>query len=313
MKYDIITLGSAVVDAFVETKLLKKKGMLHVPAGEKIIMEDLDFHTGGGATNTAASFAKLGLKTGCIAKLGDDQNAERILNELKKLNVKFMGNMSKKIPTGFSVILISKNKSRTILSEKGASETLIYREINLKKLKTRWFYFSSAPGRTLKTQIKLSKYAKKHNIKIAYNPSSYLTNNGPDKLKTILKNTEVLILNKEEAQGLAGKSNTIQNLHELGPEIVCVTDGAKGNTVSNGTQIFITKPRKVKVIERTGAGDAFASGFVAGLIRTNDIKKSIQIGSLNAESVIKIKGAKNGIISWAQAIKNLNKIKVKVS
>ncbi len=99
MKYDIITLGGAVVDAFVEMDVAKKKGMLSFPADEKMLMKDLDFFTGGGGTNTAAAFSKMGLKTGCIAELGRDNNAEIILKELKKFNVDFLGTRGKE-PTG---------------------------------------------------------------------------------------------------------------------------------------------------------------------------------------------------------------------
>jgi len=308
MKYDIITIGGAVVDAFVRTNILKKKGLLSYPVGEKILVKDTDFSSGGGATNTAVSFSKLGLKTGCISKIGRDNNGKIILEDLKKNKVTFLGTKSKD-ETGFSVILIGKENSRTILQDKGASENLSFRELDKEKLKTRWFYISSSKGKTLNTQKKLVKYTKKNNIKIAFNPSSYLTKKGPRKIKSILKNTEILILNKEEATDLV-KTDLFNRLHNLGPKIVCITDGKKGTKVSGQNSIYEVKARKIKVKERTGAGDAFASGFVAGIIKTNNIEKAIKIGTANAESVIRIKGAKGGLLTWSKALKEIKKIKV---
>jgi len=304
MKYDIITIGGAVVDAFVETNILKKKEQLSYPAGEKILMEELDFHTGGGATNTAVAFSKLGLKVGCISKLGKDNNANRILNELKKSNVKFLGSIGKK-PTGFSVILIDRNNNRTILQEKGASANLSFKELDLRKLNTKWFYFSSSVGKTLRTQKKLAKWASKRKIKITYNPSSYLTKEGIRKIKRILKYTDVLILNKEEAEDLVGKKDMFAKIHKLGIKIVCITDGKNGSKASDGEKVYSVKPKKIKVKERTGAGDAFASGFIAGLIKKKSIEDALKIGTINAESVITKRGAKNGLLSWREIIKKL--------
>jgi len=311
MKYDIITLGGAVVDAFVEMDIAKKKGMLSFPVDAKMLMKDLDFYTGGGGTNTAVAFSKMGLKTGCIAELGRDNNAETILKELKKFNVDFLG-MRGKEPTGFSVVLVGRGKNRTILQKKGANENLSFRELNLSKLKTKWFYFSSSIGETLKTQKKLSSWACRKGIKVAYNPSSYLTKQGAGKLRDLLRNVDVLILNKEEAEDLAGKKS-FSGLHKLGPQIVCITDGANGNSASDGKKIYIIGARKVKVAERTGAGDAFASGFVATLIKTGKIEDAVRIGSVNAESVIQIRGAKNGLLGWRGALREMRKIKVKMT
>ena len=309
MKYDVITFGGAVVDAFVETNVVKKKRMLSFPAGQKLLMDDLNFSTGGGATNSAAAFSKMGLKTGCAVKLGKDENANLILKDLKKFKIKFLGTQGKK-PTGFSVVLIGKNKSRTIISEKGASDSLSFRELDLKEMDAKWFYFSSSLGKTLRAQKKLAKFARKNGIKVAYNPSSYLTINGPRKIRSLLKNVDVLILNKEEARGLAKQAYLFEGLHKLGPRIVCITDGPHGNSVSDGSRIFISKPRKIKVVERTGAGDAFASGFVAALIRGKKLEDAIRIGSVNSESVIRKEGAKNGLLSWGSALKEMNKIRV---
>ena len=309
MKYDIITIGGAVVDAFVETDVLERKGKLSYPVDAKILVEGLVFTSGGGATNTAVAFSKMGLKTGCASKIGDDNNGKMILGDLKKNKVEFLGRAGSE-ETGFSVILEGRDKGRTILQDKGASENLKFRDLVLSKLKTKWFYFSSSVGETLKTQKKLAVWASRRGIKIAYNPSSYLTKQGARKISGILKYCDVLILNKEEATDLVGKKDLLRSLRKLGPKIVCVTDGVRGNVVYDGDNFYVSKTRKVKVVSRTGAGDAFASGFVAGLIKSGDVVKAVQIGSVNAEGVIGKRGAKNGLLSWRGALKESRKVKV---
>jgi ribokinase len=310
--YDIITFGGAVVDAFVYTNVHEVKKEMCYPIGEKIAINKLQFSTGGAGTNTAVSFAKLGLKVGAIIKVGKDSNAEMILQEFKKNKITFLGSQEPG-QTDFSIVLDSKEHDRTILTYKEKSNDISLADIPLKKLKTKWFYFSAADDKSLDTQKALALYASKNKIKLAYNPASYLTKKGADHIKGILHYTEVLILNSGEAKDLIPEGNLFQGLHALGPKVLCITYGGEGNKVSDGSRILTALPRKIKVAERTGAGDAFASGFVAGLIKTNNIETAIKMGSLNAESVIQLAGAKKGLLTWKEISKQLkqNPIRVK--
>lgn len=313
MVFDIITFGGAVVDAFVYTNVHEVHKEMCYPVGEKIAINKLHFETGGAGTNTAISFAKLGLKTGAIIKVGKDNNSQLILNELKKNHITFLGKQEEGL-TDFSIILDSKEHDRTILTYKEKSNDITTKDL-AKNLKTKWFYFSSADKNSLATQKTLALHAKKNKISIAYNPSSYLTKKGANHIKQILDHTKILILNEDEAKDLVPKGDLFEGLHKLGPEIVCITFGPKGNAVSYNNKVITSIPRKIKIVERTGAGDAFASGFVASYIKTEDIEKSIKIGSLNAESVIQIAGAKNGLLTWKEISKQLqhNPIKIKSS
>lgn len=310
--YDIITFGGAVVDAFVYTNVQEIKKEMCYPIGEKIAINKLHFSTGGAGTNSAVAFAKLGLKVGAIIKVGKDSNASLILDELKKNKISFLGKQEEG-QTDFSVVLDSHEHDRTILTYKEKSNDISLSDISLKDLKTKWFYFSATDNQSLDTQKALALYASKNNIKIAYNPSSYLTKKGASHIKKILDHTEILILNEDEAKDLVPQGDLFKGLHALGPKIVCITLGGKGNKVSDGSHTLTSIPRKIKIAERTGAGDAFASGFVTGIIKTNDIETAVKIGSLNAESVIQIAGAKNGLLNWKEMAKQLkqNLIKVK--
>jgi len=295
MKFDVVTFGSAVVDVFVNTDVAEKNKLISYPVGTKILIKDMKIDVGGGGTNTAVAFARLGLKTGWIGELGDDENGRKILESLKKEKVKFLGRLVKGELTGYSVILDSGGGDRTILTYKGANDEVSMSDI--KKFKAKWVYFGSSLGKSLQTEKKLAKILKKRNTKLAFNPSMYLIKK--EDLSSLLKLCDILILNKEEAQTLTRKKeNLSENLHKLVARkgIVVTTDKDKLISCYDGKKKYFLKPHKVKVVERTGAGDAFASGFVAGLIAGKSIMQSLKLGLRESESVIRYFGAKNNLL-----------------
>lgn len=297
VKFEVVSFGSAVVDAFVDTEFNEKSNSFDYPAGSKILVNDLKFDIGGGATNTAVAFARLGLKTGCVCKIGDDNNGQDVLNMLKRENIRFLGSKTKS-KTGYSIILDSKNKSRTILTFKGPGNSIKLSEVP--KFKTDWLYFSSMLGVSFQTQEKLAKKLEREGTRLAFNPGEYLIKR--ENLKPILRLCDVLILNKQEAEMLCKKNkkkgNLLVCLQELGPKIVVITD--KNNLIrcGDGEKEYSLRPNKVKVVERTGAGDAFASGFVAGIIANKTIPESLKLGLRESESVIRYFGAKNKLLKF---------------
>ncbi|MDD5192364.1 MAG: carbohydrate kinase family protein [Candidatus Nanoarchaeia archaeon] len=293
MKFDIVTFGSAVIDVFVNTDVFEKHGFMHYPIGEKILIKELRFDWGGAGTNTAVAFSRLGFKTGCISELGLDENGKKIFDSLKKEKVEFLGKVVKGELSGYSVILDSSGGERTILTYKGASNEISLRDI--KKFKTKWLYLSSLGGMSFETQKRLAFILKKQGVKIAFNPSSYLIKK--ENLSSLLKITDILVLNKQEAQMLTrSKINLLENLIKLGPKIAVITDKDKMITCYDGHNRYFLIPNKVKVVERTGAGDAFASGFVAGQIAGKSIKYSLRLGLAESENVIRYFGAKNRLL-----------------
>ena len=320
--YDIITVGSATVDVFAntESELIKIKtssyeeDLIAYPSGSKILIKELRFTTGGGGTNTAVSLARLGHKTAYFGSLGNDENGKKILDLLKKEKIDFIGKLINDT-TGYSIILDSIEHDRTILTYKGANNKLKFSDINQKKLKTRWFYFSSMISESFKTLEKLAEFAEKNNIKIAFNPSTYLAEKGKDYLKKILIRTTILILNNEEASLLVGKNNVktmLKELYKLGPEIIVITDGKKAINAYDGKTIYILIPNKIKVIESTGAGDAFASSFLSGIIKKNDVEFALKMGLVNSESVIQQGGAKNKLLKYSEALGIIKKSSIKI-
>jgi len=305
-RYDIITVGSSTVDVFAHTdagqsELLRVHEHTDIayPLGAKIIIKELNFFTGGGGTNTAVAFSRLGLKTAYLGRIGSDDNGNIIIKNLNDEHVDFLG--LRKGISGYSVILDSVHDDRTIFTFKGCNDDFDLDGFDIKFLDTKWFYFCSMINHSFKAQEKLALFAKKAGIKIAFNPSLYLAKKGKTFLKNILKNCEILIYNKEEAQAtLSTISDNIFNLltesAKLGPKIIVITDGKNGSNCYNSYEhiFYSAMPlNNLKIVETTGAGDAFASGFVASIIMGKSVELSLKLGMLNAESVISELGAKN--------------------
>ena len=233
--YDVITVGSSTLDVFAKAnfseiiKIKEPKGeteLLAFPSGSKILIDDINFTIGGGGTNTAVALSRLGNKVAYLGKIGDDIVGSAIEKELNKEKINQIC-IHTKGKSGYSLILDTLEHDRTILTYKGVNDTLAYSETPVKKLKTKWFYFSSMMGESFKTIEKLSDFAAKNSIKIAFNPSAYLAEKGAPFLRKILENTEILVLNKEEACLLAGHEDMegmLFKLRSLGPKIVIITD-----------------------------------------------------------------------------------------
>lgn len=324
--YDVVSVGSATEDIFVDTEfreiISRKRHFIGYPAGSKIIVDGIEFSSGGGGTNTAVSFSRLGLKTGYIGNLTDDLSSSKILDELKKERVSFLGHIEKGRKGSSSIVLDSLEHHRTILIYKGPNDELGFNEIK-KGFSTKWFYFSSMLKESFETQKKIAKMAFSKGIKIAYNPSEYQTKKGMRFLKEIIGRAEILVLNKEEAKLLLG-FNTLEEIEvkklalmisREGPRLVCITDEEKGAYCLNTYErkFCYLVPHNIRVIERTGAGDSFASGFVASIIRGENTETALQIGGANAESVIRYYGAKNRLLKWKEALKSIkeNPFKIK--
>lgn len=312
--YDIITVGSATVDVFIKTSTKNVKIIntpehdVCYPVGSKILINDLHFDTGGGGTNSATAFSRLGFKTGWIGKLGSDANSATILETVKKESIDFLGSQSDGL-AGYSVILVGVGNDRTILAFKGINDTLSSNDFDLDVLDTKWFYFSSMLNQSWKTLEKLAKFARKNGINYAFNPSLYLAEQGLRSLRKVIDGASVLILNKEESQALTGKNVDKEILKTLQDyaRIVVITDGANGAVAFDGNVLYSIIPNRIKVVETTGAGDAFASGFVAGVMQNEKLDRALQIGLAESESVIQHIGAKNNLLTKTALEKSLSK------
>lgn len=310
---DVITIGSATWDNFVKSDYPLKDDpdapsgkIIALHLGEKYSATELYSTIGGNAANASVTFARQGFKTACFAKIGDDLVADQFEAHLKKEGVK--RNLlvrTKEKPTAYSSILLSDKGDRTILSYHGASNTFTMDDVPLKKLKAKWWYLSLA-GESYKMFDALMDFAKKEGIKVGCNPSGYHLKHGKEGILERLSDLAFLVLNEEEAAELTGipfqqEAEVFAKLDDLVPGVVAVTNGPRGVTVSDGKSIYRAGifPEK-QLLDRTGAGDSFGSGFVAGLMRSNDLQYAIRLASANATSVVEHIGATEGVLTKAQ-------------
>ena len=314
--FDVITIGTATRDIFLTSPLfkvlrdpahLKKIGFKTAEAqcfalGGKIEISKPILTTGGGATNAAVTFSRQGFKTAALIKIGEDQAGKDILDELVREKITTLKLQTNNNGTAHSTILLAPSGERTILVYRGASEDLKLKEIPFDKLKAKWLYIS--PGRiSFETVKKVIDYAAGRKIPVAFNPSQYFIDLGIKKLKPILMKSKAVILNREEASCLTkadyeNSKEIFKRLDKVVAGLAVMTDGPRGAMVSDGFNIYQAKGFEgKKVIDRTGAGDAFGSGFVSGLIQKRDIKYAIRLGMANAASVVEYIGTKEGILT----------------
>jgi len=288
-KFDVVSFGSAVRDVFVDTDVSERGDFISYPVGSKILIRDLKFDVGGGGTNSAVAFSRLGLKAGFVGSVGNDENGKEIQELLKKERVKFLGKVARE-KSSYSIILDSRGGERTILSFKGPANNVKISDVP--KFESDWLYFSSVLGKSFGTQVELAERMKKSGTKLAFNPSDYLIKELD--VRRLLRLSDVVVLNREEfdlVEKRFGKS-----LLEICSGVVVVTDKNKIITCFADGKKYFLKPHKIKVVERTGAGDAFASGFVAGYVMGWGIDRCLKLGLEESESVIRFFGAKNNLL-----------------
>lgn len=309
--FDVITFGSASRDIIIKPKKLTSlayrktdERAISFPLGSKIDIEEIHANSGGGGTNAAATFANQGFKTAFCGVVGNDLEGQEIINELKKLKIDarlIMRNGAK--PTNHSIVILH-DSERTILAYRGASELFPADLIPLKKLKTKWLYLAPLTGLLCQAFEELVDFAKSRGIRVAANPG--MAQLALPHVNRIIRKIDILVMNKEEASFLtkispAQEHDVFAALDLVCPGIAVMTKGADGVTVSDNTTIYSAKHESpVKVVDTTGAGDAFGSGFVAEYMRSNDIEKAIQFAMANAAGCISEIGAKNGLLKKGQ-------------
>ena len=206
--FDIITFGSATKDIFItpkKIKVLKDKSFITGKGicfnlGSKVDINEIVLTSGGGGTNTAATFANQGFQTAYCGAVGDDLAGQEIINELKSLNINTdLIIKSKKKPTNHSIVITGLNDDRIIFVYRSASEELKKENIPWDKLSAKWFFISPLSGQLCEVFEDLIDFAIKNKIKVVLNPGNCQLSLPVNVLKRILNKVDILILNQEEA------------------------------------------------------------------------------------------------------------------
>jgi len=301
----ILTIGKTVQDVFLKSDEFDphKEGKVmytHLPLGVKMEVEDVTFSTGGNAGNVAVTLARQGLNVRYMWTLGEDPASETILHDLDREGVDTSPVVQKEqYQAGYSTILIATNGERTILNHRGVSTDKTGKDLDFSAIEEAdWIYPTSLANGGVDLLAKLVSHAKKADVKVMLNPAGPELAD-PHKLKSILEDIDVLVMNKEEMQQLV-EGHTLEELVRHGLNycpVVIVSDGPNGVCASDGkTIVSAGMYEDVPVIDRTGAGDAFASGFLSQWIQGKSLKESIIFASANSTSVVSVIGAKAGIL-----------------
>ncbi len=301
--YDVITVGAATLDTFLLAKDFSSyteghEEYLIVPASTKIDIPDIATETGGGATNTAATFCRAGLRTACMAKVGLDGPGREVERYLEKEKITSLLVIDRSHQTGVSVVLKGKNGEDTILTHRGAGYEYRKSDFSLVGQQSKWLYITSLAG-DLGLLARLLKWANEQGVRVAVNPGS-LEIAKRTRLVRLLKQADVVVLNSDEMKSLLNVPDVPTGLEEARRALwhtVVVTDSKDGSWVLDGSYLYHAGiSKKVKVIDRTGAGDAYGAGLIASIIRGQSMQEAMSFAAANATSVISYIGAKVGIL-----------------
>jgi len=302
----ILAIGAAVQDVFLshspELKPVSDKTadelFLKIELGSKNDVNNINFSTGGGATNAAVTFARQGLDAEFMGTIAHDPAGLAVLDDLDKEGVDTSKiSYSDKHHTGYSVVLLASTGERSFLTYRGASTHYDIKNFDLNGSNADWIYVSSMAG-NMDILDKIFRQAKKLGIKVFYNPGKGELEH-KDQLKALLEDVDVLSVNKEESQMIIDGETLeelVRRLLNYVP-VAIISDGPNGLMASDGKVIVRAGMYEdVKVIDRTGAGDAFGSGFLSHFAIGKSLKDSIVFASANSTSVVTKIGAKAGIL-----------------
>lgn len=311
---EVLAVGDVVTDAFI--KLLDNKARvssgdkgpeLILPFATKLPFDHTVVVAGvGNAANAAVAFARLGLHSGLVGNVGHDEWGRDIITSLKKSGVdtRFVHiNPGKK--SNYHYVLWYKEE-RTILikHEEYEYHWPRFRIIDIPK----WIYFSSISKNALEYHDQMAAWLESHpTVKLAFQPGTFQIEAGVHKMHHIYKRSEVVAVNREEATTITGGNHSnlhelLDKMHELGPKIVVISDGHNGAYASDGTSRYKMPiyPDPKPPFERTGAGDAFTSTFVAAIMKGADIQTALLWAPINSMNVVQHVGAQEGLLDERQ-------------
>lgn len=310
----VLAVGDVVTDAFIKLfdspariEKNEKGSWLSLPFATKVPFDHAEVVPAvGNASNASVAFAKLGLDSGLVANIGPDDNGRDILEALHSAEVdtRFVHiNPGRK--SNYHYVLWYKEE-RTILikHEEYAYHWPHFRISDIPK----WIYFSSVSQHANEYHDQIASWLESHSpVKLAFQPGTFQIELGANRLKRIYQRTEILAVNREEATTISGGKHEnihdlLDKLHQLGPRIVVISDGHGGAYASDGVSRYKMPiyPDPKPPFERTGAGDAFTSTFVAAIMKGATIEGALLWAPINAMSVVQKVGARAGLLNIHQ-------------
>lgn len=312
--FDMITIGDIKLDTFVvlddanvQCQIKMPECQLCMEYDAKIAVDVVDSQIAGTAPNVAIGLARMGFKTAVISNMGEDGTRQMALTKFKVegVSTKYIKAV-KGEQSSYSAVLSFKGE-KTILTSHIPHTYQLPRPAP----KTNWFYMGEMGVGYEKIYSAVAEHAKKtKSLLLGFNPGSIQISEQKKSMYTLLKRTFVLFLNLEEAQTVA-KTYTreihhlAKSLWELGPHIVVITDGKNGSHSFDGEELNYCPIFPGKLVESTGAGDSFATGFLGAIMNGLTHDEALRWGSVNAASVVGQVGPTPGLLTATQIKKHL--------
>lgn len=304
---DFLAIGDIVTDAFIRLKDAEVKDCVNherqelcLSFGDKVPYESVDVLSAvGNSANAAVAAARLGVKSGLIAHVGNDAEGKACIETLRNehIDTTLIG-IHDGMPTNYHYVLWY-DVERTILIKHTPFPYSFPKDLPAPKM----IYLSSVGEHGAAYHHEIAEYVISHpETKLIFQPGTFQIKLGTTELKDIYTHTYAFFCNVEEAQRiLQNDSKDIKTLlagmHALGPKLVFITDGIKGAYASDGTSQWFMPVYPHAPYERTGAGDSFASTVSVGLLLGLSVPEALVWGPVNSMSVTQYVGAQKGLLT----------------
>lgn len=305
--YDFLGIGDVVTDAFIRLKeaavhcdVNRENCEICMKFADKIPYEDaIVIPAVGNSSNASVAASRLGLQSALLANVGDDFFGKECLDALEAENVdtEFV-KVNPGMKTNYHYVLWYEDERTILIKHQPYAYDLP--EIGA----PRWIYFSSLGDDSAEFYEKFEEYLKSHpEVKLAFQPGTYQIKAGRN-LQFFYGRSDVVIANKEEFQKILGVSDEdpkalLSGVRSWGVKIAILTDGPKGAYLAtdSGAWFMPIYPDPKPPYERTGAGDAFSSTFVAALGLGIPPEEAIRWAPINSMSVVQYVGAREGLLT----------------
>jgi ribokinase len=264
--------------------------------GEEIVIKGFEEEAGGSAANTIAALGRLGVECGFVGKVGLDREGERIITSFKRDSVSTEHIFRVQGRSGNVLAFVDDTGERNMYVNPGVNYDLLLKELNSRYLQSsKIIHISSFAGETsIETIKKIPKFRGK--AFLSFSPG-FLCWRGIDFLIPLLKECAILFLNQKEALALTGNNPSRAGvlLRNVGVERAVITLGEKGCLVVDGDGVQEVMGEKVKVVDTTGAGDAFSAGYLFGILKGLNVETCARIGNFVASKCVQQVGARKGL------------------
>lgn len=291
MRFDVVGFGALNVDRLYLVDRL-------VGRGEESFIKDRIEAAGGSAANTVVGLARLGHKVGYVGKVGSDFEGKFLLKSLKSDKVDTRGvTVAKESRSGIVIGFVDKLGERTLYVDPGANDALSINEADRSYAdNAKFLHLTSFVGeKPFEGQKNLIQSLP--DVKVSFDPGTLYARKGLAALRPILKRCFIAFPNEKELKLITGRGveEGAKTLLKEGVNIVAAKLGERGCYVTNGREAFQVDAFKSRILDTTGAGDAFCAGFLHGLLTGKDLHASGRIANFVASHKIEKSGAREGL------------------